>query len=308
MITNNETTFIEGDIIEYRATITNNSDKKLENIKLKWILPQFCEIDSQAILGNDNFSQTNFEIDEEIKIKSLEAKQSIKVSLHILIGEIVNEEEKLSVGATIEQGENKYTIPSSEEMPVFGMNNFEISMKANNENGFVKPGEEIIYTITVTNKNRIKCKPLISDKIAEELKIEKIEINGEESEDTEIEEDNQVYINTEFETEETKTITIKTLVNEKESVTEDENITNKAILITEKQKNIESNEIKHIISRKNNEIPEEKEKYKISNKKCKYYFGSDVLSLEDDGSNVVSTFVHYILRRRREVYEKENVP
>lgn len=264
MITNNETTFIEGDIIEYRATITNNSDKKLENIKLKWILPQFCEIDSQAILGNDNFPQTNFEIDEEIKIKSLEAKQSIKVSLHVLIGEIVNEEEKLSVGATIEQGENKYIIPSSEEMPVFGMNNFEISMKANNENGFVKPGEEIIYTITVTNKNKIKCKPLISDKIAEELKIEKIEINGEESEDIEIEEDNQVYINTEFETEETKTITIKTLVNEKESVTEDENITNKAILITEKQKNIESNEIKHIISRKNNEIPEEKEKYKIN--------------------------------------------
>ena len=30
MITNNETTFIEGDIIEYRLTITNNSDKKLE--------------------------------------------------------------------------------------------------------------------------------------------------------------------------------------------------------------------------------------------------------------------------------------
>lgn len=264
MITNNETTFFEGDIIEYRLTITNNSDKKLENIKVKWTLPQFCKIDSQAILGSDNFPQTNFEIGEEIKIDSLEAKQSIKISLHIELGEVIDEEENVSVGATIEQGENRYTIPSSEVMPVYGMNNFEISMKANNENGFINPGEEIIYTLMVTNKNKVKSSPIISDQIAGELYIEKIEINEEETEDVEIDEDNQVYIDTEFEAGETKTITITTSVNEKESVTEDEEITNKAILTTEKLKDIESNEIKHIIIRKNNEIPEEEEKYKIN--------------------------------------------
>ncbi len=71
-------------------------------------------------------------------------------------------------------------------------------------------------------------------------------------------------------------------------------------------KKINENKVKTDILYKKTEV--KKEKYKISNKKCKYYFGSDVLSLEDDGSNVVSTFVHYILRRRREVYEKENVP
>ena len=97
MITNNETTFIEGDIIEYRLTITNNSDKKLENIKVKWTLPKFCKINSQAILGSDNFPQTNFEIGEEIELDSLEAKQSIKISLHIELGEVINEEEKISI-------------------------------------------------------------------------------------------------------------------------------------------------------------------------------------------------------------------
>lgn len=272
MITNNETTFIEGDIIEYRATVKNNSNEKIENIKFKWKIPAFCKINSQAILGKDNWPEINFKPDEIINIESLEPKESVKISLFVSIGEIANDGERLAVSATIEKGENKYIVPSSEEMPVYSMNNFEISMEANNENGFVEPGEEIIYKIFVSNKNTIKCKPTILDKIPEQLKINQITINGEEAKKGEIEEkeNNNVYINTEFQPGEKKTIIIKTLVNKKESAKQDEQILNKAILTTQKQKIIESNSIIHIISRKNdipnNNNPEENDKkeYKIN--------------------------------------------
>ncbi len=274
MITNNETTFIEGDIIEYRATVKNNSNEKLENIKFKWNIPEFCKINSQSILGKDNWPETNFKPDEIINIKSLEPKESVKISLFVSIGEVVKENEKLVVGATIEKGENKYIVPSSEEMPVYSMNNFEISMEANNENGFVESGEEIIYKIFVINKNTIKATPIILDKIPEQLKINEITINGEEPKKGEIEEkeNNNIYIHTEFQAGEKKTITIKTLVNKKELAVQDEQIENKAILTTEKQKRIESNSVKHIISRKNdnennnNNGPNEnnKEEYKIN--------------------------------------------
>ena len=168
MITNNETIFVEGDIIEYRATIKNNSDKNIENIKFKWIIPEFCKINAQSILGKDNWPETNFAPNDIVEIENLKAKQSIKISLHVKIEEIKNGNEKMSVRAEIETEENKYTLPSSEEMIAYSMNNFEIYMEANNENGFVKAGEEIIYKIFVKNKNKMKCAPLISDQIAKQ--------------------------------------------------------------------------------------------------------------------------------------------
>ena len=121
MITNNETTFIEGDIIEYRATVKNNSNEKIENIKFKWKIPAFCKINSQAILGKDNWPEINFKPDEIINIESLEPKESVKISLFVSIGEIANDGERLAVSATIEKGENKYIVPSSEEMPVYSI-------------------------------------------------------------------------------------------------------------------------------------------------------------------------------------------
>lgn len=264
MITNTETTFIEGDIIEYKATIENNSDKNIENIKFKWNVPSFCKITAQAILGNDGWPEINFEPDKIIEIKNLEPKKSVKISLFVRIEEIKDNIGKISVSATITNEDNIYQLGETEDKIAYGVNNFEINMKANKENGFVKTGDEIIYTIKATNKNAIKSTPIIKDNISTNLNILEITINGEEPEENEVDikSNNEIYITTEFEKEQSKTITIKTIVNKKESLEQDEKITNQAILITEKFKNIESNIISHIISRENENNNDENPDYK----------------------------------------------
>lgn len=253
MITNNETTFIEGDIIEYRATIKNNSDNKIENIQFKWIIPDFCKINSQAILGENNLPEINFEPDDIIKIEKLEPKQSLNISLHISIEEIKDNVGKISVSAIMTHEDEKYQLGDSEEKLAYGINNFDIKMEANKENGFVEPGDEIIYKIKVKNKNLIKTVPIIKNNISTNLKILEIKIDEElaSEEEIDIKSNNEIYITTEFEAEQTKIITIKTIVNKKESVEKDEKITSQAILTTEKLKKIESNIIEHIINREN---------------------------------------------------------
>lgn len=255
MITNTDTTFIEGDIIEYKAIIENNSNKNIENIKFKWNVPEFCKINSQAILGDDGWPEITFEPENTITIEKLEAKQSVKISLQVGIEEIEGNAGKVLVSATMTHEDDIYHIGESEEKIAYGINNFKIDMEANKENGFVKAGDEIIYTIKAINKNLIKSVPVIKDNISTNLNIIEIKIDGEIADESEIDikSNNEIYITTEFEPEQTKVITIKTIVNKKESIEQDEKITNKAILVTEKLKEIESNTITHIISRENEE-------------------------------------------------------
>lgn len=256
-VTNGETMLIGGDMVEYGACITNNTDTTQENLVLEWNLPEDCEIKLQAIKDEQTGLDKAplLENSKTINLGTLEARKSIAIRLIVLIGN-VEESKNIFVSATVKQGEEIYRIGRTEERLVYTTTNYTRKLTANNENEYIKPGEEIVYAIEITNQNDPRIyqiegqehKISVKDTIPEGLTVLGVMINGEEQE-IDTTNPNEIFLSLSSNPGETKTITIRTIVDYKESQTTNETITNQATMITSNGTELETNSVSHIIDR-----------------------------------------------------------
>ena len=257
--TNDETELQQGDVVEFIAEITNNTDEVQDNLELEWYLPSNCEIGEQTLIvdGEDGVTYEPLEVTNPLQLRALEPRETVTIMVSVPIGEFEEATLNLSASASIIQGNETYRLGKTEERPV--INNirfFTTLLSANKEGDYVKPGEEIDYTFTITNDNDREAIVVLADQIPAQLTVLGVRTDNNVEEVT-IQDNYVEVLNMKIQPHETKTVTIKTVVNYVENVTEDEEIVNK-VTVMNTYTDFESNQVTHIIDRSGN-IPEEPE-------------------------------------------------
>ena len=194
---------------------------------------------------SDESGINTLENNKEVKIDSLPANSSVVIYILLEANGINNDISKgFTISATVTAGDKTY---NSNEVNGEIKNNtqFTATLKANKENEYVKAGEEIDYIIKAKNNNELTMNGLlIEDNIPEGLSVKNITVGNQE---VEVPTSNKLSIPVDFQPGEEKEIKIKTVVDYKSTVSEEEKITNKAKLVVNTNLTKTTNEVSHEI-------------------------------------------------------------
>ena len=262
-----ETVLLMGETVEYTARIENNTNVAQKNVELEWDIDDIDVITSQRLIRSGIEEDVGEAIDttKNVIIDEIPANQTVIVSITILIGDNGEVNRDLIVSATLKNGENIYRADPNSRL-IYSMKNYTISMSANNENGYMKAGDEINYKISITNNNILDSSFIFYDEIPSSLTINSVmldditlenneenEENIEEGNDYKIEiNENKVTVTGMINSSETRTITINTVINYMENQTQTYEIRNKAQLDVDLAEMIESNEVVHYVEKTTN--------------------------------------------------------
>lgn len=181
-------TFDAGDELKYYITVTNNTEKELKNVKVKYELPEnleyvsgglatYDEFDGYTVTEQGTFSNNVFEYDIN-KIKAYSTKTiSITVKVKQLNGKYednITSIAKIYVDNDVYES-NAHTITTKQSA-------FDINLEVDTNNKDILSKDDIItYTITVKNIGEKIKSVNIKDAIPEQLEVLEIEkdVNGE---------------------------------------------------------------------------------------------------------------------------------
>ncbi len=236
----------EGDIIKYEAIVENISNATQENVSLKWNISGTFEILQQTIMnvtesGTTETSQTSDT--DTITLGNMEAGQKVVVDLLVRAREMVNNVDNINMYAQVLQGDNTY-ISNNLVEEVTSRFNVDISLEADREGEYVAPGEEINYTINITNNKENTASVYVYDELPIELTAKEIYVNGEIQELTES--SNIVSLDVEAAGNSTTSIEIKANINQIEGKDEVVQINNVASVYVEGVEK-RTNEVSHFI-------------------------------------------------------------
>lgn len=243
------TKFMPGDNVDYYVYITNTSNSKMQNVQLKWNIPEKTAVSYQERiynLGQEDERVEELEAKDTITIPEIEANSTAIIRLSLQIQENIESTEELAVSAVVSVDGNN---SESNELntKVYGTENANIVLTTNKENGYLLDGDEVQYKIVATNNNEIAINgALITDKVPKELTILKVTVNGEEQNIKDIK-DNTVTISRDLAKGESVEVVINAIVNYDETRTEATTITNKAELMLTSQMTKTSEEVSHIL-------------------------------------------------------------
>lgn len=242
----------EGESGKFVAIIENISGKEQKNIKFDWVLPEGVTFATQEVVkveGKNAETLIEETTDKSFNIDTLGANQKVITCATLNFDKITstdNTENIIGISATAQLDDDKY------ESNQYGVitektSKYSISLTANNENGYMKSGDEINYTIIVKNLSDVEFKgAYIKDQISKRLTIKEVTINGEAIDISKISSNNIELDSLDFAANETKTIVIKTVVNYEEGRAE-EKISNQAKLYAGASNQKESNIVSHTI-------------------------------------------------------------
>ena len=236
----------EGDIIKYEAIVENISNATQENASLKWNISGTFEILQQTIMnvsesGTTETSQTSDT--DTIALGNMEPGQKVVVDLLVRAREMVNNVDNINIYAQVLQGNNTYTSNNLVE-EVTSRFNVDISLEADREGEYVAPGEEINYTINITNNKENTASVYVYDELPIELTAKEIYVNGEMQELSES--SNIVSLDVDVAGNSTTSIEIKANINQiegKDEVVQINNVASVYVSGVEKR----TNEVSHFI-------------------------------------------------------------
>ena len=236
----------EGDIIKYEAIVENISNATQENVSLKWNISGTFEILQQTIMdvsesGTTETSQTSDT--DTIALGNMEPGQKVVVDLLVRAREMVNNVDNINMYAQVLQGNNTYTSNNLVE-EVTSRFNVDISLEADREGEYVAPGEEINYTINITNNKENTASVYVYDEVPIELTAKEIYVNGEMQELSES--SNIVSLDVDVAGNSTTSIEIKANINQIEGKDEVVQINNVASVYVEGVEK-RTNEVSHFI-------------------------------------------------------------
>ena len=138
-----ETVLLMGETVEYIARIENNTNVAQKNVELEWDIDDIDVITSQRLIRSGIEEDVGEAIDttKNVIIDEIPANQTVIVSITILIGDNGEVNRDLIVSATLKNGENIYRADPNSRL-IYSMKNYTILMSANNENGYMKAGDE----------------------------------------------------------------------------------------------------------------------------------------------------------------------
>ncbi len=219
-ILDDEANLYEGDMIQYQAIVENISNVTQENVNLKWNISGGLEIVEQTIRDTSVTSNT-----DTISLGNVEVGQTVVVDLTVTVQEMMDSVEDINIYTQLLQGNQTYTSNNLAEA-ITSKFNVGIEMTTNREGEFLRPGEEIDYTITLTNNNDVDTSVYVYDELPIELTVNEIYVNGEAQEvtNTNIVE----LLNVAIGANSTTTIEIKAVINQIEGKDETVQINNVA--------------------------------------------------------------------------------
>lgn len=248
---------IEGSYAQYYAVVENLTDKELTNVTLTWDIPEELVMKKQKIVNyanQDKWNTLGYDINKDITeveakktatISKIPANGSMVVDATFLVENLTQTAKQISVSATVSYDGNDYRSNGATNT-LYETNNCKITMTANSENGYIKAGEGIEYTIKVKNNNGFDLNQVvISDQIPSNLTVKGVKVNGEEK--TATNNQNNIAVATSLANNEEKEIQIATVVNYQEDAQNDTKISNVATLNSAENTKIESNEVSHIL-------------------------------------------------------------
>lgn len=158
----------------YELTVKNISGKKLSNAEVEVKTSKNYEI--ERILDKDE-KQVKFE-NNKFTIPSLNEGET--VTFEVDVKAISNENGIATISAI---SNNKYR--SNKIVETIKSTDLSVSMTSNNEGETINSGDKVIYNITIANKGTEPVENLeIAQNISTYLDVEKVTINGEETEFT----------------------------------------------------------------------------------------------------------------------------
>lgn len=231
----------ENATMNYIALVENIGTSDLNNIQLKWNIPNEFTINSQMINSVEQGEPTN-----TVTIDSIKEGEKAIVLLGITAGK-TDVTKTMEVSASITQNLNTYRSNISKRQLYGETSKNNITISSENENEYVKAGDVINYNITISNESNASRNSWVTlnDTIPSELTVTKILINGEEQKIENM--NNDIQMTLAIKENESNVVTIQTVVDQDESRTNDVRISNKATLTDINGNIIESNSISHII-------------------------------------------------------------
>ena len=246
ILTKNNRVVQAGYNYDYQLRIINNSDKDMENVKLKIDTNELLNVIEIVYLDEEgNFISNN---SSELNIKKIKAKETKEVKISTLVKDVENNITDTSIRASLIDNENNtYKSNLIEEKIEAVRLKLNVKSLTNSKNKkFVTSKNIIKYIIEAKNIGNINAKYfMIKDKISDYLKIKSVRLNGKEIKykKSSIDENNQsftvVEINKGLNVNEKVKIEILTEVNtiSSENILKVDNIVSayNDILITEAQ-------------------------------------------------------------------------
>lgn len=249
------TSMCEDDSVRYEGIVENLTDKDVENAKIKWNISDVFSIKDLRIVTKDTINSSdgkNYNRTPEINLGTIPANGKVVVSLDVTAENVSQKIENVRLTAQVE-ADKKYN-SNIIEQTVKGIKLLDFNISATQEGEYIKPGDEITYTITAKNINEQSATVTVNDEIPDELTIKKVgflldgqAVNGEQT-------GNSLSITSNVEAEKEIVIKIVATVDRKEGKNEKVVITNQAtgtILYKDKK----SNTVSHTIEYSENVTP-----------------------------------------------------
>ena len=184
---NNEGEYLEpGDEITYQLKIKNNNTRDTL-VYVYDVLP--IELTVQEILVNGQSQELNME-QNVISMTNVAVPAGQETIVEIRT--VVNQKEDANEVIEISNHANIYA--SSKEIisddikhvieykTIEGTQNVDITLATNNEGQYIHPGDEVVYTITVTNYNSVTREAYLYDQVPSELMVQEVLVNGQPQE------------------------------------------------------------------------------------------------------------------------------
>lgn len=186
MTTNREGEFLRpGEEIDYNITLTNNNDVDT-SVYVYDELP--IELTVNEIYVNGEAQEvTDANIVELLNV-AIGANSTTTIEIKAVINQIEGKDETVqinNVASVYVDGVEKRTTEVShfiEYEVIQGAENVDIALETNNEGQYMYPGDEIQYTITVTNNNAIEREAYVYDQVPSELSVQEVLVNGQPQE------------------------------------------------------------------------------------------------------------------------------
>jgi len=260
---------IVGQDFGVEAIIENLTDSEMKNVNVQWNISdkytfmgqEYIILDTSKQINESNYEENIIKQSNQktMSIDSIPAKGTAYVYGHLVPNNIKEKSIIDNITVQVVDGNKTYT-SNILETTILGNANYEISLSANNENGYVRIGQEINYTIQIKNNNELDGNGIyLEDNIPSNLSILEVTIDGVQQK---VEDTNKLALSMDILKGQTKIVNIKTVVDYNEEAIE-EKITNKAKLIIDEQNEKDSNEVTHIVQQE--EVSPEGEKiHKIS--------------------------------------------
>lgn len=239
-----------GAFIEYLISVENISEKAQKNTEVNVRLPQELEMIKAYILNDTG--KEEIEATQKIKINDINVGETKYIYIVTEIKSLGNDDSKIVNVSSIAKSDNSNEARSNEFEDTVKDFKLNISMTADNENGYLQSNDAIEYTIKVENITNVDSTAIdITDSIPEELSIQSVTVNGEEQE---IIEENDLVIIRNIPANSVIEAKVRALVDYDETRDEPVQITNVANLIKNGEVIATSGEISHIIKAETPEI------------------------------------------------------